>query len=277
SALRVFLLTLAVVDDLIAILIIAFVYTEDIHWLYLALFLIPVAAFAFLVNRFQTVFAVKPWAAIVFLLPLAFVAWALLHSSGIHATIAGVILGFVTPVRSADPDIDHGLAKIFEHRFRPISSGFAVPVFAFFSAGVALGGWSGLVGAVTTPVALGIMIGLVLGKPIGIVGGTFILTKLTKASLDNSVKWLDLFGVGLLAGIGFTVSLLVAELSFGLGSDYNDAAKVGVLLASVLAALIASLVLIPRNRHYRAIEYMETIDADASGVPDVYEENPDVN
>lgn len=271
SALRVFLLTLAVVDDLIAILIIAFVYTEEIHWLYLGLFLIPVAVFAFLVNRYQTFFATQSWAAIVILLPLAIVAWALLHSSGIHATIAGVILGFVTPVHSQDPDAEHGLAKTFEHRFRPLSTGFAVPVFAFFSAGVAVGGWDGLVGAVTTPVALGIMVGLILGKPVGIVGGTFLLTKLTRASLDSAVRWIDLFGVGLLAGIGFTVSLLVAELSFGLGSDFNDAAKVGVLLASVLAAILASIVLVPRNRHYRQLEVLESVDADQSGIPDVYE------
>ncbi|MFV0406024.1 MAG: Na+/H+ antiporter NhaA [Propioniciclava sp.] len=275
SALRVFLLTLAVVDDLIAILIIAFVYTDEIHWLYLALFLIPVGLFAYLVNRHQTLFASKEWAATAFLLPLAFVAWALLHSSGIHATIAGVILGFVTPVRSTDPEAKHGLAKIFEHRFRPLSSGFAVPVFAFFSAGVAVGGWQGLMDAVTTPVALGIMVGLILGKPIGIVGGTFLLTTLTKARLDNSVKWVDLVGVGLLAGIGFTVSLLVAELSFGLGSAHNDEAKVGVLLASVGAAILASCVLVPRNRHYREIEAMESVDADRSGTPDVFETNED--
>ncbi|MFV0452924.1 MAG: Na+/H+ antiporter NhaA [Propioniciclava sp.] len=271
SALRVFLLTLAVVDDLIAILIIAFVYTEEIHGLSLALFLVPIAAFALLVNRFQSFFASRQWAAVVILLPIAFVAWALLHSSGIHATIAGVILGFVTPVRPTNPDADHGLAKIFEHRFRPVSTGFAVPVFAFFSAGVALGGWSGLLHSVTTPVALGIMIGLIVGKPIGIVGSTFLLTRLTRATLDHAVKWIDLLGVGLLAGIGFTVSLLVAELSFGLGSEHNDEAKVGVLLASVLAALIAAAVLVPRNRHYREVKAIESIDADASGTPDVYE------
>ena len=160
----------------------------------------------------------------------------------------------------------------FEHLYRPLSTGFAVPVFAFFSAGVAVGGWGGLVEAVSSPVALGIIAGLVLGKPLGIVASTFLITKLTRATLDSAIRWIDLAGVGLLAGIGFTVSLLIGELSFGLGNDAGDAAKVGVLLASVLAALAASAVLVPRNRRYRRLAQVEAVDADADGVPDVFQE-----
>lgn len=272
SALRVFLLTLAVVDDLIAILIIALFYSSGLHLLELGLFLIPVALYTFLVQKYPGWFAAKPWAPWLILLPTAFVAWALLHASGIHATIAGVILGFATPVRRRDGEPGHGLAMTFEHLYRPLSTGFAVPVFAFFSAGVAVGGWGGLVEAVSSPVALGIIAGLVLGKPLGIVASTFLITKLTRATLDSAIRWIDLAGVGLLAGIGFTVSLLIGELSFGLGNDAGDAAKVGVLLASVLAALAASAVLVPRNRRYRRLAQAEAVDADADGVPDVFQE-----
>ncbi|MBG6237659.1 NhaA family Na+:H+ antiporter [Mycetocola sp. CAN_C7] len=275
SALRIFLLTLAVVDDLIAIAIIAVFYTTDIAVAPLLLFLVPVAVFAFLAHRFRRFFGVHQWAAWLILLPLGLVAWGLLHASGIHATIAGVVLGFAVPVirsqASGGPSAGPGLAETFEHRFRPISAGFAVPVFAFFSAGVAIGGWDGFVSALTDPVTLGIIIALVLGKPVGIVTTTWLMSRFTKANLDPSLRWVDLIGIGLLAGIGFTVSLLVAELSFGLGAIEDDHAKVGILLASVIAAVLASVVLVSRNRRYRRIEDEERADADRDGIPDVYQ------
>jgi NhaA family Na+:H+ antiporter len=121
-------------------------------------------------------------------------------------------------------------------------------------------------------VALGIILALVLGKPIGILGTTWILTKATRATLDNSFKWIDIFGVALLAGIGFTVSLLVAELSFGQGSLQDDHAKVGILAASLLAAMLATAVLKTRNRQYRQAEELEKVDADQDGIPDVYQD-----
>lgn len=275
SALRIFLLTLAVVDDLIAITIIAFFYTSDLHFEPLLLALIPLAIYTFLAQKYRHFFGRKVFAAWLILLPLGMVVWALVHASGIHATVAGVLLGFAVPVirsRALGPDGGPGLAEIFEHRFRPISAGVAVPVFAFFSAGVAVGGWDGLLSALSDPVALGIIVALVLGKPIGILGTTWILTKATRATLDSSFKWIDIFGVALLAGIGFTVSLLVAELSFGLGSPHDDHAKVGILGASLLAALLATAVLRTRNRQYRAEEEREKVDADRDGIPDVYQQ-----
>ena len=276
SALRIFLLTLAVVDDLIAIGIIAVFYTSEINLVPLLLFLVPVAVFTLLVQGFRALFGDHRWAAWLVLLPLGMVAWALLHASGIHATIAGVVLGFAVPViRSASrggPDAGPGLAEELEHRFRPLSAGIAVPVFAFFSAGVAFGGAEGLASALLDPVAIGIIAALVLGKPIGIVGTTWLVTKVTRASLHDTVKWIDLLGVAVLAGIGFTVSLLVAELSFGTGSVHNDDAKVAILLASVLASALASSILIARNRNYRRVEQLAAIDADGDGVPDVYHE-----
>ncbi|MFP5312327.1 MAG: Na+/H+ antiporter NhaA [Actinomycetes bacterium] len=276
SSLRIFLLTLAVVDDLIAITIIAFFYSSDIQAAPLMLALIPLGIYTFLAQRFRRFFGLHAAAAWLVLLPLGAVTWALVHASGIHATVAGVLLGFAIPVirsqASGGPDAGPGLAEIFEHRFRPISAGVAVPIFAFFSAGVAVGGWEGLGSALTDPVALGIILGLVLGKPIGIMGTTWILTKATRASLDSSFKWIDVFGVALLAGIGFTVSLLVAELSFGHGSLHDDHAKVGILAASLLAALLATAVLRTRNRQYRLAEELEKVDSDQDGVPDVYQE-----
>ena len=148
----------------------------------------------------------------------------------------------------------------------------AVPIFAFFSAGVAVGGWQGLGSALSDPVALGIILGLVLGKPIGIMGTTWVLTKATRARLDSSFTWIDVLGVAMLAGIGFTVALLVAELSFGHGSLHDDHAKVGILAASLIAALLATVVLRTRNRQYRLAEESEKVDSDHDGVPDVYQE-----
>ncbi|MDQ0731028.1 Na+/H+ antiporter NhaA [Arthrobacter sp. B1I2] len=276
SALRIFLLTLAVVDDLIAITIIAFFYSSDIQAAPLLLALIPLAIYTFLAQKCRRFFGRHAAAAWLILLPLGALTWALVHASGIHATVAGVLLGFAIPVirsqASGGPEAGPGLAEIFEHRFRPISAGVAVPIFAFFSAGVAVGGWEGLGSALADPVALGIILGLVLGKPIGIMGTTWILTKATRASLDSSFKWIDVFGVALLAGIGFTVSLLVAELSFGHGSLHDDHAKVGILAASLIAALLATAVLRTRNRQYRLAEELERVDSDHDGVPDVYQE-----
>jgi Na+:H+ antiporter, NhaA family len=278
TALRIFLLTLAVVDDLLAIAIIAVFYTEEIHAGPLLATLVPIALYAFLAQRHRRFFSRHAWAAWVVLLPIGIVAWALLHASGIHATIAGVVLGFTVPVlhrRSGAPDEGPGLAEILEHRLRPVSAGFAVPVFAFFSAGVAVGGLAGLGSAFTDTVTLGIVAGLVLGKPLGILGATWAMAKFTRARLDPDLRWVDLAGVGLLAGIGFTVSLLVAELSFAADDPGHDHAKVAILSASVLAAVLAGILLSARNKQYRRIEERERIDADHDGIPDVYQQPGD--
>ena len=277
SALRIFLLTLAVVDDLIAISIIAIFYSSDIQPGPLLLALIPLGLYTFLAQKYRRFFGTRLAAAWLILLPLGIATWMLVHASGIHATVAGVLLGFAVPVirsqASGGPEAGPGLAETFEHRFRPISAGIAVPIFAFFSAGVGVGGWDGLVSALTDPVTVGIILALVLGKPAGILGTTWVLTKATRARLDDSFKWIDIFGVSVLAGIGFTVSLLVAELSFGHGSIHDDHAKVGILTASLIAALLAAAVLSTRNRQYRLAEAAEEIDSDHDGIPDVYEQD----
>jgi len=277
AALRIFLLTLAVVDDLIAITIIAVFYSSELQPVPLLLAVLPLGLYTFLAHRYRRFFGVKTTAAWLILLPLGLLTWALVHASGIHATVAGVLLGFAVPVlrsqASGGPAAGPGLSEIFEHRFRPISAGVAVPVFAFFSAGVAVGGWGGLGSALRDPVALGIILALVVGKPVGIMGTTWLLTKLTRARLDSSFKWIDVAGVSILAGIGFTVSLLVAELSFGQGSTQDDHAKVGILAASLLAGLLASAVLRTRNRQYRLAEEEEQRDSDHDGIPDAYQQD----
>ncbi|QMS55844.1 MULTISPECIES: Na+/H+ antiporter NhaA [Kocuria] len=251
-ALRLFLLTLAVVDDLLAITIIAVFYTEGVSVPPLLLALVPLAVFAVLTHRFPRFFAHRAWAAWVILVPLAVVTWALVHEAGIHATVAGVLLGFAVPVMAAKNSAEPvELAEHLEHRVRPLSAGFAVPVFAFFSAGVAVGGWGGLTTALAAPVTLGIVAGLVLGKPLGIMGATWLTTRLTGGRLDPSIRWIDLLGIALLAGIGFTVSLLISELSFDPAADAGDQAKVAILTASVLAAVLAGALLAWRNRRYR--------------------------
>lgn len=276
SPLRIFLLTLAVVDDLIAITIIAVFYTDSIQIVPLLLGLLTIAVYGVLAQRYRKFFHLKPSAAWLILLPIGVVAWAFVHASGIHATIAGVLLGFTIPVlhrrRDHTPDTEPGLAEVFEHRFRPLSAGVAVPVFAFFSAGVALGGIDGFLSALTDPVTIGIVVALVAGKPVGIVAVTWLTTRVRGINLDPALKWVDLIGVGLLAGIGFTVSLLVTELSFSATDPHHDHAKVAILLASVLAALIASILLSTRNRRYRRIAEEDALDEDGDGIPDVYQQ-----
>jgi NhaA family Na+:H+ antiporter len=258
TALRTFLLTLAVVDDLLAITIIAVFYTDHLAPAPLALALIPGGLFALAVQR-----GVHRWWLLV---PLAVATWALVHASGVHATVAGVVLGFVVPVLGR-----HSAAERFEHRLRPLSAGVAVPVFAFFAAGVTVGGWDGLGKALLQPVTMGVFAGLVVGKPLGVFITTYLLAKFTHAALDDDLAWRDVLGVALLAGIGFTVSLLIGELAFGYGTITGADGKIGVLTGSVVAGVLAALVLVSRNAAYRRIHAAETADADDDGVPDIYQ------
>ncbi len=244
SALRTFLLTLAVVDDLIAITIIAIFYTSDLHLGLLALTVIPLAAYAALTRT-----GWHPWWVLV---PLGVLTWVLMLRSGIHATIAGVLLGLLTPTgRPDDPESQRtSLSARLGHLLRPVSAGLCVPVFAFFAAGVTVVG-GGFGAALRDPVTLGVVIGLVCGKTIGVLGSTFLMSRLTRADLGDDVTWTDMFGLSMLAGVGFTVSLLIGELAFGDGSATDEHVRLGVLGGSVIAACLASVVLLRRNRFYR--------------------------
>jgi len=268
TALRTFLLTLAVVDDLLAITVIAIFYTDELHPQWLLLALVPLGLFTALVQR-----RISSW---WLLLPLAFATWSLVHASGVHATVAGVLLGFAVPVRArkvkGKDDDRPGMAEHFEHLWRPISAGVAVPIFALLSAGVVIGGWSGLQSALSDPIAIGVIAGLVVGKPIGILLSTFLTAKITRRPLQTGLTWPDLSGVALLGGIGFTVSLLIGELAFGGDSAADDHVKIAVLAGSVAAAVLAAILLRVRNRRYRALCEAENVDEDHDGIPDIYEQ-----
>ena len=150
-----------------------------------------------------------------------------------------------------------------------------MPVFAFFAAGVTFGGYDGLMTALSDPIAMGIVAALVVGKTLGVFGTTWTLAALTRASLDSALRWIDVFGMSLLAGIGFTVSLLIGELAYEPGSERDDIVKVAVLTGSLLAAALAAIVLRLRNRHYRSVWELENRDLDHDGVPDIYESGQD--
>lgn len=246
-ALRAFLLTMAVVDDLIAIVIIAVFYTADLRLVALAAAVIPLALWALALRR--------GWTNPLLLGILALATWALVHASGVHATVAGVLLGLTVPVaREVEDDPDRrSLAERMEHRLRPMSAGVAVPVFAFFAAGVRVvdGTFST---ALSDPVFLGVVVGLVAGKAIGVFGATWLVARFTRADLDEDLSWLDIWGLSALAGVGFTVSLLIGELAFGADTTSDAHARFGVISGSLIAALSAWAILRRRNTHYREID-----------------------
>ncbi|MGL5817818.1 MAG: Na+/H+ antiporter NhaA [Phycicoccus sp.] len=269
AALRSFLLTLAVVDDLIAIAIIAVFYTSGLDAAPLVLAVLPLAGFAALAQR-----RITHWWLLV---PLALATWALVHASGVHATVAGILLGLAVPVRPrrSVPSISTldratDVAHRFEHRMRPLSAGLAVPVFAFFAAGVSVGGGA-LSAAADDPVAIGVVVALVVGKLVGIFGATWLLARFTRARLADDLGWADIFGLALLCGVGFTVSLLIGDLAFGGGSERAEHVKLAVLLGSLVAATLAAVVLRFRNSAHRRICEEESRDDDADGIPDVYQ------
>jgi NhaA family Na+:H+ antiporter len=262
AALRTFLLTLAVVDDLLGIVVIGVFYTDDLAVLPLAFAVGPLALFG-LGLRLRSR---GKWLLVV----PAVATWVLVHGSGVHATVAGVLLGFAVPVRRTDDGSGSALAQRMERRWRPVSAGVAVPVFAFFAAGVTVVGSGRLAGQLIPPVTVAVATALVVGKTVGILGATWVTQRATRARLSPDLSWWDVFGLAVLAGMGFTVSLLIGELAFSTGSVRNDHARVGILLGSLVAATTAGVFLRIRNRHYRDLQLAEELDLDADGVPDVY-------
>ncbi|MFE0376630.1 Na+/H+ antiporter NhaA [Streptomyces inhibens] len=261
AALRAFLLTLAVVDDLFAILIIAVFFTSKINFLALGLAVVGLVIFYLLLRK-----GVRGWYVYV---PLALVVWALMENSGVHATIAGVAMGLMLRCTRRDGET-RSPGEHIEHLVRPLSAGLAVPLFALFSAGVSISG-----GAVhdvfTRPETLGVVLGLIIGKALGIFGGTWFTARFTKAELNPDLKWPDVFAVAALAGIGFTVSLLIGELAFAKDLALADEIKASVLIGSLLAAVFAGILLKIRNAKYRKLCEEEERDEDRDGIPDIYE------
>ncbi|MGH3312793.1 MAG: Na+/H+ antiporter NhaA, partial [Streptomyces sp.] len=254
SGIRAFLLTLAIVDDLGAILVIAVFYTSTLNWAAL------VGAFAGLAlfRVLHINLGVRGWYVYV---PLALVIWALMYNSGIHATIAGVAMGMLLRClprkdRDGKPVEETSTADRVEHRMRPLSAGIAVPVFALFAAGVGVSG-SALAEMLREPESLGVLLGLFVGKFAGVFGGTYLAARFTRARLDPSLAWSDMAGVSMLAGIGFTVSLLVTELAFK-DAATMDLVKAAVLIGSLLSAAVACVLLKTRDAKYRALWEEET-------------------
>lgn len=254
KALRLFLLTLAVVDDLLAIIVIALFYTESIDGVWLGVSLAAVGLFALVVRTKRS-----PWWALV---PLALVAWAAMHASGVHATVAGVLLGFVVPAVAIYGE-GHARTHHYVEKVTPLSNGFALPVFAFFAAGVTIVGGEGPGAILGQPVVLAVATALVLGKLVGVLGTTALVTKLTPLRLPDAIGLRDLIPVGLLTGIGFTVSLLIAELSFDGGTAMSEGARLAVLIGTAISAVLAAVALSISARRARSADMNE------DGIPDV--------
>ena len=262
-ALKVFLTALAIVDDLGAVLIIALFYTSEIS---VPSLLVAAGALvlAFLYGRLGG----RNLKVLAF---IGLVVWFFVLQSGVHATVAGVLVALATPIRrkispknlrsELRAGLDQGefeevevkvanLERVLgdaqsplhrlEHLMHPWVAFLILPIFALFNAGVALGGWAG----VTGPVTLGVLLGLLLGKPLGVLGFSWLATKTGIASLPDGVGWREMTGAGLLAGIGFTMSLFVGGLAFD-GGEMLESAKLGILSASVVAAVLG-LVLLAR-------------------------------
>ncbi|HEY7041131.1 MAG TPA: Na+/H+ antiporter NhaA, partial [Methylomirabilota bacterium] len=273
-ALKVFLTALAIADDLGAVLVIALFYTEQIRWDALAVAVAVLGLLALMIRHDIR----RPLGYAV----LSVVVWVAIFRSGIHATVAGILLALLVPVRprlaaseflaraSAELDVlrasdltrDSVLSNraqldalaalddvatdmrppglTLERFLHPLQAFVILPLFALFNAGVSLGG-RGLA-LLTEPVALGVIVGLAVGKVVGISLLSWLAVRLGRAALPEGITWLQIAGVGLLAGIGFTMSLFVSELAFG-GSALLDAAKLGILVGSLISAICGYLVL----------------------------------
>jgi Na+:H+ antiporter, NhaA family len=258
SALRAFLLTLAVVDDLGAILIIAVFFTSSIKLWALSAALGGLVVFAVMHRG-----GIQGWYVYV---PLGLVIWALMHESGVHATVAGVAMGLLLRC-TRGPEERESPAEQIEHRVRPFSAGLAVPLFALFAAGVAVSP-DALRQVFTEAAPLGVVLGLVAGKSLGILGGIWLAGRFTRVSLDPSLNWSDLYALATLAGIGFTVSLLLSDLAFPGDPELTARVKAAVLVGSVLCALLATVLLRRRNRHHRKLWEEEERNKDGDGILD---------
>ncbi|WP_306325696.1 Na+/H+ antiporter NhaA [Streptomyces venezuelae] len=260
SALRAFLLTLAVVDDLGAILVIAIFFTSDLNFRALG------GAFAGLVLFYVLQrFRVRGWWWYV---PLGVITWALMYNSGVHATVAGVAMGLILrPTRDKGEEVSPG-ARV-AHLVHPFSAGVAVPLFALFAAGVGISG-TALTHVFTDPEPLGVLFGLVAGKILGIFLGTYLAARFTRAQLNPDLAWADVFGLATLAGIGFTVALLIGELAFPDTAEAEHI-KAAVLTGSLTAATLAAVLLRRRNRVYKHLWEDEERDEDEDGIPDIYQ------
>ena len=231
-SLKIFLTALAIIDDLGAILIIAFFYSADLNISYLSLILISYI-FLLILNKY----GVKKF--IPYFIIGAFM-WYFTYKSGIHATIAGVLLASTIPHRVKDKD--YSLLIKLEHAISPYVAFIIMPIFAFANAGVSLEGLS--LSSLLLPVPLGILLGLFIGKQVGVMIFSFVAVKLGVAQMPDNANWLTIYGVSVLTGIGFTMSLFVGNLAFAENIQYIDGVKIGVLAGSLLSTVFGYFILL---------------------------------
>ena len=228
-ALKIFLLTLAILDDLGAIIIIALFYTSELHLNYLVMALVPLAGLMWL--NWRGTHRIAPFVL------LGAVLWVLVLKSGVHATIAGVVTAFFLPLRDR---FGKSPLHSVEHGLQPYVMFLIVPIFAFANAGVVLSGLS--FADLFAPLPLGIAAGLFVGKQIGVFGATWLTVRSGLARLPDGVTWRHIYGLACLAGIGFTMSLFIGGLSFADPALMN-AVRLGVLSGSALSAVLGYVVL----------------------------------
>ena len=230
-SLKVFLTALAIIDDLGAIVIIAFFYTGDLNIQYLLLMLVT-----FILLLVLNKFSIKKFTPYLI---LGLFLWVFTHESGVHATIAGVLLASVIPHRKKDHDFSL-LIKI-EHAISPYVAYMIMPLFAFANAGVSLEGLS--LSSLMLPVPLGILLGLFVGKQLGVFVFSYASIKFGLATLPSNSNWVSFYAVGVLTGIGFTMSLFVGNLAFVNNMEYMDGVKIGVLSGSLLSTVVGFVLL----------------------------------
>jgi len=231
-SLKIFLTALAIIDDLGAILIIAFFYSGDLSITYLSLILI-----SYILLLVLNKLGVKKF--IPYLI-IGALMWFFTYKSGIHATIAGVLLASTIPHRIKDKDFS--LLIKLEHAISPYVAFLIMPIFAFANAGVSLVGLS--LSSLLEPVPLGILLGLFIGKQVGVMVSSYLAVKLGAAQMPDNSSWLSLYGVSILTGVGFTMSLFVGNLAFAGSIHYMDGVKIGVLSGSLLSTIFGYFVLL---------------------------------
>lgn len=243
NSLKVILVAIAIIDDLAAIIIIALFYTAETSMLSLGLASIGLFA-AYLLNR-RGITKLGPYAII------GLFVWACVLKSGVHATLAGVALGLIIPLRIKNEDGKSPL-KVMEHALHPWVVFGVIPIFAFVNAGLSLSGVS--LETFMDPITIGIIAGLFIGKPLGVFGLTFIAAKLKLCKLPNNVSWVQFFGLSALTGIGFTMSLFIGTLAFE-NIEYISAVRLGVLSGSLLSAILGiSLLLCAHSKQQKRIQ-----------------------
>jgi NhaA family Na+:H+ antiporter len=244
SGVRVLLLSMAVIDDLAAIGLIALLFTSGLEPAWLAGGVAAVGLY-WLAHRLRLD---RVW----LLIALALVAWVCIHASGVHATVAGILLGLATPVRAREGEREPPSSR-YEHRLHPLSAGFIVPVFALAAAGIPVAAAADVPG---DAIAIGVVAGLLIGKPLGVLSGAWVAQRAGLGRLPEGVGRSEVAAVALLAGIGYTVSLLIDRLALP-GAEAQERAAAAVLIGSALAA-VAAVVLLRIRRPERNSEAPST-------------------